>query len=342
MPARQNNSLERDDDMKNLKKIACVFPGQGSQKQGMLAEWADNVIIRDTLTEASDALGYDVWNLIENNPDDRLNQTEWTQPAMMVSDVAIYRVFRQALNDASLHDDFGVMAGHSLGEYAALVCAGAISLKDAVILVKNRGRLMQTIIPEGSGAMAAIVGLNDEQVIDLCKRIEQSMKEHKGEHIVLEAANFNSVGQVVIAGDTEAVNNAVAMALEEGARLAKVIPVSVPCHCKLLYPVAEASIEYLNQITIVSPKIPVIHNVHADILIDSTEIKTILRQQLYQPVQWVATIRKMAADGITTVIECGPGSVLTGLNKRIDRSLQCYSIDNPESLDKTLLKMREE
>lgn len=324
--------------MQDLKKMACVFPGQGSQKQGMLAEWANNAIIRDTFTEASDALGYDVWDLIENDPDNRLNQTEWTQPAMMISDVAIYRVFRQALNDAGLKDDFAVMAGHSLGEYAALVCAGALSLKDAAVLVKNRGRLMQTIIPEGSGAMAAIVGFEDEQVIALCKKVAHAM----GEHTVLEAANFNSVGQVVIAGDTEAVNNAVTLALEEGARLAKVIPVSVPCHCKLLYPVAEASIEYLNQMTIVTPKIPVIHNVHADILSDPAEIKTILCQQLYQPVQWVATIRKMVADGITTVIECGPGSVLTGLNKRIDRTLQYFSIDSPDSLDKTMLKMREE
>lgn len=316
-----------------LNTIACVFPGQGSQKQGMLTEFAENTIVRDTFGEASEVLQYDVWDLIQNDPEGKLNQTEYTQPAMMVSDVAIYRVFQQKLQEAgyissSEKSHFAFMAGHSLGEYAALVCAESVSLADATFLVKHRGRLMQEIIPEGSGSMAAIVGLTDEQVIQLCKQA--------AEHQVLEAANFNSVGQVVIAGDTDAVDRAITLALETGAKLAKVIPVSVPCHCYLLYPVAEASTEYLDKMTIVVPKVPVIHNVHADTLQDPEEIRDILKKQLYQPVQWVATIRKMVEAGVRNIVECGPGSVLTGLNKRIDRNIQCQSIFDPASLEKVL------
>lgn len=315
------------------KKISCVFPGQGSQKQGMLSDFSDNTIVRDAFAEASDVLHYDLWDLIQNDPENKLNQTEYTQPAMLVSDVAIYRVFQKQYSE-KFSNPFAFMAGHSLGEYAALVCAESISLSDAAFLVKHRGRLMQEIIPEGAGSMAAIVGLTDEQVVDLCKKAAN--------HQVLEAANFNSVGQVVIAGDTEAVDRAVELALEEGAKLAKVIPVSVPCHCYLLYPVAEAATEYLEKTTIDSPKVPVIHNVHADLLKDPEEIRDILKKQLYQPVQWVATIRKMVEEKVTTVIECGPGSVLTGLNKRIDRSLQCLSIFDQASLEKVLNDLGEE
>ncbi len=314
--------------------IACVFPGQGSQKQGMLAEFSENAVVRETFSEASDALGYDLWDLIQNNSNGKLDQTEFTQPAMMVADVAIYRVFRQKLQELNLmspEENFAFMAGHSLGEYAALVCAESISLRDATILVGHRGRLMQETIPEGVGAMAAIIGLSDEQVIELCKKAAQDQ--------ILEAANFNSVGQVVIAGNTEAVNRGIAMALNEGAKLAKVIPVSVPCHCYLLYPVAEASSAYLAEMAIVSAKVPVIHNVQADTLSSPEEIRTILKQQLYLPVQWVATIRKMIESGVKHIIECGPGSVLTGLNKRIDRSIQCHSIFDPESLEKVLEKV---
>lgn len=313
----------------DFNTIACVFPGQGSQKQGMLSEFADNTIVRETFVEASEVLGYDLWDLIQNNPEGKLDQTEFTQPAMMVADVAIYRVFREKLHQANLMpstENFALMAGHSLGEYAALVCAGAVSLQDATVLVRHRGRLMQEIIPEGAGAMAAIVGLTDDQVIELCKKAAQ--------HQVLEAANFNSVGQVVVAGDTDAVDRAIILAVEEGAKLAKVIPVSVPCHCYLLYPVAEASTAYLEQMKIVTPKVPVIHNVHADTLSDPEEIRAILKKQLYQPVQWVATVRKMVELGMKTIIECGPGSVLTGLNKRIDRSVQCVSVFDPSSLEK--------
>lgn len=325
------SNISLNENSNKFSTIACVFPGQGSQKQGMLSEFTDNSIVRETFSEASDALGYDLWDLIQNNSEGKLDQTEFTQPAMMVSDVAIYRAFRQKLNDANLmssSENFAFMAGHSLGEYAALVCAESVSLRDATILVRHRGRLMQEIIPEGAGAMAAIVGLTDEQVIELCKKA--------AEHQVLEAANFNSVGQVVIAGDSDAVDRAIMLALDEGARLAKVIPVSVPCHCYLLYPVAEASTTYLEQMSIVPPKVPVIHNVHADTLSSPEEIRIILKQQLYQPVQWVATIRKMIASGINHIIECGPGSVLTGLNKRIDRSIQYHSIFDPNSLEKVI------
>lgn len=323
--------------MNKFNKTACVFPGQGSQKQGMLADFSDNKIVQDTFSEASDVLGYDVWNLIQENPEEKLNQTEYTQPAMMISDVAIYRVFQNKLIEAGLlsakNDHFAFMAGHSLGEYAALVCAGAVSLSDAVFLVQQRGRLMQEIIPEGAGSMAAIVGLTDEQVIELCKKTANNQ--------VLEAANFNSVGQVVIAGDADAVDRAITIALEEGAKLAKVIPVSVPCHCYLLYPVAEAATEYLKKMTIITPQIPVIHNVHADTLQEPEEIRDILKKQLYQPVQWVATIRKMVEAGVNTIIECGPGSVLTGLNKRIDRNIQCLSIFDTTSLEKVFNYLRE-
>lgn len=182
--------------------------------------------------------------------------------------------------------------------------------------------------------MAAIVGLDDEHVIEVCKK--------SANHQVLEAANFNSVGQVVIAGDTEAVERAIELALSEGAKLAKIIPVSVPCHCYLLYPVAEAATEYLDNMAISTPKVPVIHNVHADILSNPEEIRDILKKQLYQPVQWVATVRKMTNEGVTKIIECGPGSVLTGLNKRIDRNIQCMSIFDQNSLDKVLNSLGEE
>lgn len=314
--------------MSDIKKIACVFPGQGSQKQGMLSEFADNLLLRDTFKEAAEVLQYDVWDLIQHDPHHRLDQTEYTQPAMMVSDVAIYRVFMQACLERGITPNFTFMAGHSLGEYAALVCAGAVSLQDATFLVRHRGRLMQEMIPEGSGSMAAIVGLSDDEVISLCEKASEGQ--------VLDAANFNSVGQVVIAGDTDAVDRALTLALEAGAKLAKIIPVSVPCHCDLLYPVAEASTEYLNQMQIIAPTVPVIHNVHADTLTDPEEMRDILKKQLYQPVQWVATVRKMVESGVSTIIECGPGSVLTGLNKRIDRSIQCLSVFDPASLEKTL------
>lgn len=313
--------------------IACVFPGQGSQKQGMLSEFTDNIIVRDTFLEASDILQYDIWDMIQTDPYHQLHKTEFTQPAVMVADVAIYRVLQQKMQENGFNADIAFMAGHSLGEYAALVCAGAVSLSDATFLVKQRGRLMQEIIPEGSGAMAAIVGLTDEQVIDLCKKSAQ--------HQILEAANFNSVGQVVVAGDADAVDRVLTLAIDAGAKLAKIIPVSVPCHCYLLYPVAEAATEYLEKMAIVSPKIPVIHNVHADTLKEPEEIRDILKKQLYQPVQWVATIRKMVEAGVKTIVECGPGSVLTGLNKRIDRGLICHSIFDPRSLDNVFIKLSE-
>lgn len=317
--------------MNKIKSTACVFPGQGSQKRGMLAEFMDTAIVRDTFSEASDVLKYDVWDMIQHDAENKLDQTEYTQPAMMVADVAIYRAFHEKLTQAGLKPNFAFMAGHSLGEYAALVCSEAISLADGAELVKHRGRLMQEIIPSGKGAMAAIVGLTDEQVIDLCKKA--------AEDEVLDAANFNSVGQVVIAGDTSAVNRALVLAMEEGAKLAKIIPVSVPCHCYLLSPVAEALSEYLEKITINTPKTPLIHNVHVETLSDPQDIREILKKQLYQPVQWVATIRKMIDSGVTNIIECGPGSVLTGLNKRIDRAIQCQSIFDPTSLDKVLTNL---
>ena len=276
---------------------------------GMLTDLAlKNSCVKATIDEASDVLHYNVWQLITEGPEEKLNQTEYTQPALLAADIACWRLW------CAEHDERpAVLAGHSLGEFAAFVAAGTLSFRDGLALVAKRGELMQSAVPAGVGAMAAIVGLDDEQVELLCKQAAEDQ--------VLSPANYNSIGQIVVAGHAAAVERAVVLATAAGARLAKLIPVSVPSHCALMQPAADALNHYLAAIELHAPQIPVIQNVDAFVHHDVSEIRACLIEQLTQPVRWVATIQKMQADGITDIVECGPGKVLAGLIKRIDREL---------------------
>lgn len=304
---------------------AIVFPGQGSQSVGMLGEMASRYpLIIDVFTSISEHLGYDLWQLVQEGPETRLNQTEYTQVAMLAADVALYRVLQQqGLTRVAM------MAGHSLGEYAALVCADAINLLDAAKLVAKRGQLMQETVPLGQGAMAAIVGLADEDVRALCIQVSTHTDQ-------VTPANYNAIGQVVIAGHTNAVEKAIKLAEETGARMAKSIPVSVPCHCPLLTHAAEAFTDSLQQTKFKIPTIPVISNVNLTVYQSVEQIRLLLKEQLYSPVRWVETIQTMKNKGIEYIIECGPGKVLSGLVKRIDKSLQALNVSDEANLEAAL------
>lgn len=289
---------------------AIVFPGQGSQTVGMLGEWSDKFpMIRTTFDLVSEKLGYDVWHLVQHGPAESLNQTEHTQVAMLTADVALFRVLQEHVGVQA-----SMMAGHSLGEYAALVCAGALELNDAAKLVQRRGQLMQQHVPLGKGAMAALVGLSDESVHQVCQ--QASNTETK-----VSPANYNAIGQVVIAGHTQAVEKAIEIAKSMHARLATLIPVSVPCHCSLLEEAAEDFAQELASTPFKTPDIPVISNVDLSIYGSPEQIKARLKLQLYSPVRWVETIQFMRDNGIKQILECGPGRVLCGLVKRIDNTL---------------------
>jgi [acyl-carrier-protein] S-malonyltransferase len=301
--------------------FAFIFPGQGSQSVGMLAELAASFpVVEETFAEASAALGYDLWKLVQDGPAEDLNSTDRTQPAMLTAGVACWRAWQQqgGANPA-------VMAGHSLGEYTALVCAGVMALADAVTLVADRGRFMQAAVPEGEGAMAAILGLADEDVIAVCEEAAQGD--------VLSAVNFNSPGQVVIAGSAAAVERAAPMAKERGAKRAVILPVSVPSHCALMAPAATKLADRLSSISFNGPSIPVINNADVAAPTATDAICAALVKQLDHPVRWVETINKMAADGVDTVIECGPGKVLVGLNKRINKEMQALPLFDAETLN---------
>ena len=300
--------------------LAMIFPGQGSQSVGMLAELADHhPQVDETFSEASDMLGYDLWQLVNSGPADELNQTDRTQPAMLTAGVAVWRVWRA--NKGPLP---AVMAGHSLGEYTALVCAGAIDFADAVKLVEERGRCMQRAVPDGTGAMAAILGLDDNAVIEVCREAEEGS--------VVSAVNFNSPGQVVIAGNTGAVQRATQLAKERGAKRAVQLPVSVPSHCVLMKPAAEEFAGHLREIAITKPAIPVLQNVDVQAHDEPDAIRDMLARQLYSPVQWVRTVEAMRERGITRLIEAGPGKVLAGLARRIDRKIAAQPVFDTESL----------
>ena len=305
-----------------MVNTAFVFPGQGSQTVGMLSDFSPQYpIVINSFAEASEAVGYDLWDLIQNGPVEKLNQTEHTQVAMLTADVAVYRLLIQQGFPQPI-----IMAGHSLGEYAALVCANSLSLSDAAQLVVRRGQVMQNAIPIGMGAMAAIVGLTDEQVINLCA-------EASTENLKVTPANFNAIGQVVVAGHTSAVEQMIDLANEAGARLAKIIPVSVPCHCPLLAEAAELFAESLAKTEFKNPSIDVISNVDLSVYYSAQHIRKQLKEQLYSPVRWVETIQMFKNRGIELIVECGPGKVLNGLVKRIDRSLNAVSVYDTISLD---------
>lgn len=304
-------------------KSAFVFPGQGSQSVGMLSEIAaEYSLVKQTFQEASDALGYDVWNLVSNGPDELLNQTDRTQPAMLTAGIAMWRVW-QSVSD--IRPDY--FAGHSLGEYTALVAAEAIGFSDAVKLVELRGQFMQQAVPAGEGAMAAILGLDDGVVRDVCNEASAIG--------VVEAVNFNSPGQVVIAGSADAVKRATEIASDKGAKRALILPVSVPSHCALMQPAAEQLANKLNEVEIRLPTTPVIHNASVTSAVDVDTIKSLLAQQLYSPVRWVETIQWLAAQDVNHIVECGPGKVLAGLTKRIDKSLTALPLFDLATLEKT-------
>lgn len=304
--------------------LAFVFPGQGSQSVGMLNALAQAYpSVKQTFAEASGALGRDLWQLVENGPEEALNQTENTQPAMLSAGVAVWRVWRE--RGGALP---AMMAGHSLGEYSALVCAGALDFADAVRLVADRARFMQAAVPAGQGGMAAVLGLDDAAVRALCAQAAE------GE--VLEPVNFNSPGQVVVAGTANAVQRAVAQAKAAGAKRAVALPVSVPSHCKLMTPAAEQMAVRLRDVNLRNPQIPVLHNVHVRAERDPQAIREALVRQIAAPVRWVETVQAMAAQGVDKVIECGPGKVLAGLNKRIVDGVTTWPVYDPASLDQAL------
>jgi len=301
--------------------LAFVFPGQGSQTLGMLADFADNKTVQATFSEASQALGYDVWQLISQGPAEKLNATNFTQPALLTSSVALWRLLEAngVLKPAYL-------AGHSLGEYSALVCAGVLSLSDAVVLVEKRGEFMQASVPEGVGAMAAVIGLADEKIIAAC--------EDAAADEIVSAVNFNSPGQVVIAGHKAAVERAGELCKEAGAKRVLPLPVSVPSHCALMKDAAEKLAKVFETTTFNTPVIPVVNNVDVAIETDIEKIKAALIKQLYSPVRWTETIEFLAQSKVEKLLEVGPGKVLQGLMKRIDKSLLCVAVNDNATLEK--------
>lgn len=304
-----------------MKKFAMVFPGQGSQSVGMLSELAQQFpIVEQTFKQASEVLGYDLWQLVQQGPAEELNKTWQTQPALLAASVAIYRVWQEQYP----HLQPAVMAGHSLGEYSALVCAGAMDFQDAVKLVELRGKLMQQAVPEGTGAMYAIIGLGNDEIIKACEEAEQGD--------VVSAVNFNSPGQVVIAGAKSAVERAATACKEAGAKRALPLAVSVPSHCALMKPAADQLAVSLESIAVKTPIIAVINNVDVKTESDSTAIRNALVRQLYSPVRWTESVEKMAATGVEVLLEIGPNKVLSGLAKRIVDSLQAVSVNDSASL----------
>lgn len=296
------------------KKFAGIFPGQGSQSLGMLADLASaHPQVVQTYAQASKQLDCDLWTLVQQGPEQQLHLTQYTQLAMLVAGVAAYRVWQQVGGDAPV-----LSAGHSLGEYTALVCAQVLEFTDAVRLVSARGRLMQEAVPEGQGGMAAIIGLQDAEVVEICQSAAQGD--------IIAPANFNTIGQIVIAGTTAAIDRALVLAEDKGARLAKRIPVSAPCHCALLKPAALEFAQYLEKTPFNQAIFPVISNVDVTIHQHPDDIRESLVRQLYSPVRWLESMQFMLAEGIEVMMEYGPGRVLTGLNKRIDRQLKTYPI----------------
>lgn len=306
------------------QNLAFVFPGQGSQKIGMLADLAANhPIVTQTFAEASQVLGYDLWDLVQNGAQDDINLTERTQPLLLTASVAVWRVWleKNGVKPA-------LLSGHSLGEWSALACAGVVAFTDAVKLVQQRGKFMQEAVPAGQGAMFAIIGLDDALILEACKKAEQ------GE--VVSAVNFNSPGQVVIAGTAAAVERAGVLCKEAGAKRALPLPVSAPFHTSLMRPAADRLAEQIAATEFKAPQIPVVHNVTAQTEADPQKIKALMIEQIYSAVRWVECVNTMSTAGITVTVECGPGKVLSGLNKRVNAELTTLSIEKSEEVDNVL------
>lgn len=307
-----------------MTKIAIVFPGQGSQSVGMMTDWGDyQNIVNDLYAQASEALGYNIWKLVSEGPVDRLNQTEITQPAMLCAGVACWQIIRD-IEDIPRAQ---LMAGHSLGEYTALVCAGSLEIESAVMLVAKRAKLMQSAVAADDGSMAAIIGLADEDVIQACSQVQSG---------IVEAVNFNAPGQVVIAGLKASVNKAMENAKALGAKRALPLPVSVPSHCSLMQSAADELFETLESTQISMPNPEVIHNQNAGVAESTDEIRQLLKKQLFQPVKWAESVQSMHRQGVECLIECGPGKVLSGLTRRIEKSLRAEAIFDIASLEKTI------
>ena len=304
-------------------KFAFVFPGQGSQSEGMLQPFIESKGVREVFAEASDVLQQDLWKLVAEGPAEELNSTVNTQPVMLTAGYAVYRAWRDAGGTEP-----AVVAGHSLGEYTALVVADALAFRDALPLVRYRAQAMQKAVPVGAGAMAAILGLEDDVVHAACREAAQGQ--------VVEAVNFNAPGQVVIAGHQPAVERAMAAARARGAKRAVMLPVSAPFHSSLLQPAADKLSGYLAKIGVGAPRIPVVNNVDVAMESDPRRIRDALARQACKPVRWVEAVRHMAGMGVTHVVECGPGKVLAGLTRRIDSNLQGLAIADPRSLEQAL------
>jgi [acyl-carrier-protein] S-malonyltransferase len=308
-------------------KFAFVFPGQGSQSVAMMQGYADSAEVRAVFNEASSVLGHDLWTLVEEGPAEEINSTVNTQPVMLTAGYAIYRAWRAAGGPEP-----DMVAGHSLGEYTALVAAGALAFRDAVPLVRFRAQAMQEAVPVGEGAMAAVLGLDDDALRAVCVDAAQGL--------VVEPVNFNAPGQVVIAGHRAAVERGVAAAKAKGAKRAIMLPVSAPFHSSLLKPAADHLAAYLAGITIGVPRIPVVNNVDVAVETDARRIRDALARQACNPVRWVEVVRRLAASGIEHVVECGPGRVLAGLTRRIADKMHGHAITDPRSLEQTIQILR--
>jgi [acyl-carrier-protein] S-malonyltransferase len=307
-----------------MTNLAFVFPGQGSQKIGMLADLAEqNPIIEKTFSEASDVLGYDMWQLIQQGAQEDINLTQRTQPILLTCSVAIWRLWNE--KQGALPSQ---MAGHSLGEWSALVCANVIDFADGLRIVEARGKYMQQAVPVGQGAMAAIIGLDDQAILDACTEARDLG--------VVDAVNFNAPGQVVIAGSNDAVERAMEICKSAGAKRALPLPVSAPFHTSLMKPAADNLADMVNAVSFRAPEVPIMHNVHAKNEQDPEAIKALMLEQIYSPVKWVDCVKQLKESGINTIVECGPGKVLSGLCKRIDRDLTSVATENVVDFDAAL------
>ena len=307
-----------------MTNLAFVFPGQGSQKIGMLAELAEqNPTIEKTFSEASEVLGYDMWDLIQQGAQEDINLTQRTQPILLTCSVAIWRLWNEKLGATPSQ-----MAGHSLGEWSALVCANVIDFADGLRIVEARGKYMQQAVPVGQGAMAAIIGLDDQAILDACAEA--------GDLGVVDAVNFNAPGQVVIAGSNDAVERAMDICKAAGAKRALPLPVSAPFHTSLMKPAADNLAEMVNAVSFRAPEVPIMHNVHARNEQDPEAIKALMLEQIYSPVKWVDCVKQLKEGGVSTLVECGPGKVLSGLVKRIDRDLISVATETVADFDAAL------